>query len=111
MNIINQKMEVKGFPPMEKGEEAFFGYVMGVGWLPDPSMDWRNLDNFVYADFYYNGKITRYRMPDDEDLILQLQKRAFDNIRELHCTDYSGYSTKIWIERLPDGQWNTFYHK
>ena len=89
---------------MERGEEAFFGYIVSVGLF----VDWEDEDHFVYADFYYNGKYTRYNLPQDDDLVSQLQRRVFDNIRELHCTDHSGFSTKIWIERLPDGQWNTF---
>ena len=107
MNTMNQKMEVKYFPLMEEGEEAFFGYIMGVGWFPDPSWDWKNTDHFVYADFYYNGKYTRYRLPNDENLVIQLQKRAFENIQELHATGYCSFSTKIWIERLADGGWDT----
>jgi len=108
MNVIDQRMIVKDFPSMDKGDEAFFGYIVAVGWFPDPSWDWKNTDHFVYADFYYNGRYTRYKLPNDDDLVSQLQQRVFNNIRELHCTDHDGYSTKIWIERLDDGRWNTF---
>jgi len=93
---------------MGVGDEDFFGYIVAVGLFPDPSWDWKDQDHFVYADFYYNGEYTRYRLPQDDNLVSQLKKRVFDNIRELHDTDYSCFSTKIWIERLPNGGWNTF---
>ena len=108
MKTINQRVKVEDFPLIKSGKDVFLGYIVAVGCFLDTKRDWKDEDNFIYADFFYSGEYTRYRLPNNEKLVNQLQKGVSDNIRELDGTHYASCSTKVYVERLDDGTLNVF---
>ena len=98
MDIIEQKLVVKDWPLKKPGDELFFGYVVAVGVFP---RDWSGGDMFAYADFAYNDRYTRYRLPNDEGLLTALLKFLRDNIEMNAAGD--GIYGKVWVKRTEEG--------
>jgi hypothetical protein len=89
--LARQQPVTLDWPLNKPGDEKFFGYVVAVGVVPG---------EYGYAEFEYNGDVTRYRMPDDGlcDLLLGHLR---NNIL-CHRAD-DGMYDKVWIRRTEKG--------
>lgn len=97
MDVIRQELVVKEWPLKKPGDEKFFGYVVAVGVFP---REWSLEGMFVYADFAYNDRYERYRLPYDEGLFEQLLKYMGDNMQM--CGDV-GIPAKVWVRLTEHG--------
>jgi len=98
MDIIEQRLVVKEWPLKKPGDELFFGYVVAVGVFPG---DWKNEGMYAYADFAYNNSYSRYRIPDDDDLVNGLMRYVWSNVEWSLAGE--GISAKVWIKLTEDG--------
>jgi hypothetical protein len=89
MELIQQQLEVKDWPLTKPGDEEFFGYVVALGVFPRA---WGEEDGMTqYADFAYNERYVRYRLPNDKDLKEQLHSFLWDNLNGVaHTGDIYG---------------------
>lgn len=98
MDIIEQKLVVKDWPLKKPGDELFFGYVVAVGVFP---RDWSGEGAFAYADFAYGESYTRYRLPDDDDLLNGLMRYLWSNVEASAASD--GIYAKVWVKLTENG--------
>jgi len=98
MQIIEQKLAVKEWPLKKPGDEIFFGYIVALGVFHG---DWSDESEFVYADFAYNETYTRYRLPNDHQLVNELAKFFSSNL-ELSMAGH-GLFCKLWIQLTQEG--------
>ena len=77
MDVIEQQLVVREWPLKEPGDEGFFGYVVAVGVFPQAGSDG---NMFAYVDFLYGDSYTRYRLPDDDDLLNGLMAFLRNNV-------------------------------
>jgi hypothetical protein len=92
MDIIEQRLVVKDWPLAKPGDELFFGYVVAVGVFP---REWNDEGLFAYVDFAYNDSYTRYRLPKDQALKVQLLHQLLDNIASHDAGN--GIYGKVWV--------------
>ncbi len=96
--LIAQQLEVKDWPLAKAGDERFFGYVVAMGVFP---REWGVEDGMTqYADFAYNQKYERYRLPNDIDLKRALHKVLWLNLNGVaHTGDIYG-KVRIGLGKL-----------
>ena len=98
MTVIAQTLVVKDWPLQKPGDEHFFGYVVAVGVFPG---DWSSGGMFLYADFAYSDRYTRYRLPKDEGLLNGLVIFLASNMEMNGSGD--GIYGKVWVKRTQEG--------
>ena len=98
MDLIHQKLVVKEWPLKKPGDEKFFGYVVAVGVFPG---DWSNEGEIPFADFAYNDRYCRYRLPCEESLLKGLMKYLCENLAL--SGEGLGMHGKVWIRRTEQG--------
>ncbi len=87
--VVDQKIVVRPWPAFRIGDERFFGYVVGLGVMPD----WDGFKHFRWVDFCYNGEYSRYELPRDEELESQLAQYLKANM----AFGDDGLYGKVWI--------------
>ena len=98
MHVIQQTLVVREWPLKKPGDEMFFGYVVAVGVFP---RDWSPDEMFAYADFAYGESYTRYRLPDDDDLLNGLMRYLWSNVEASAASD--GIYAKVWVKLTENG--------
>lgn len=98
MDLIEQRLVVRDWPLTKPGDERFFGYVVAVGVFPRGGVD---DDLFAYADFAYNDRYARYRLPNDKGLRNQLLEHLYCNI-EMNA-EGDGIYGKLWVRLTAKG--------
>lgn len=99
MEIVEQRLELLDWPLKNVGDEHFFGYIVAMGLIPGDPI--REIPDVPYADFNYNDKYTRYRLPSDDQLVKMLAENLIGNIWEFqNCDSYSG---KLWVTLNANG--------
>lgn len=93
--IVNQTLPVRPWPIRLIGDEQFFGYVVGMGVMPD----WDEGKSFRWVDFAYNSDYIRYELPNDAALENQLLAQLRGNME----TDHDGMYGKVWIKLTDEG--------
>ena len=98
MDVIDQRLVVREWPLKNPGDEQFFGYVVAVGAFPRGGGDenW-----FAYADFLYGDSYTRYRLPDDDDLLNGLMAFLRNSV-EMGIGG-CGIHGKVWVRVTEEG--------
>jgi hypothetical protein len=98
MDVIHQKLVVRDWPLKKPGDEMFFGYLVALGVFPG---DWSDESEYLYADFAYDQSYSRYRLPNDKQLLDKLGPFLCDNF-ELSMSGH-GLFCKLWIQLTQEG--------
>ena len=98
MHVIQQTLVVREWPLKTPGDEMFFGYVAAVGVFPREGGDG---GMFAYADFLHGDSYTRYRLPDDDDLLNGLMRYLWSNVEASAASD--GIYAKVWVKLTENG--------
>lgn len=87
---------IREWPLLNVGDEMFFGYVSGIGF------DQEDTEVFSrYVSFTYGCESTRYKLPNDEDLLRKLSKHLRGNFWGI--VTGNGIYDKVWIKLTKDG--------
>ena len=98
MDVIEQKLVVKEWPLTKPGDERFFGYVVAVGVFP---REWKDDGFLAYVDFAYHDNYTRYQLPHNEALKVQLLQQLVENLAS-HAAG-AGIHGKVWVTLTNEG--------
>ena len=71
---------------------------MAVGVFP---REWSETGMFLYADFAYSDRYTRYRLPNDPGLINELLRCLCENLDAVGS--YGAIYWKVWVRLTEKG--------